>query len=45
MREVEEFLKQHGLSCAHGNKWTVRLDGMDSNTRQKIERGGNSNRL
>ncbi len=36
-REVEAILVSYGIKNLSGNKWSVRLDGMDSNTRKKIE--------
>jgi hypothetical protein len=36
-REVQAFLRRHGLECVRGNKWKVRLDKMDQDTRRKLE--------
>ena len=33
----EKLLERYGLKCLGGNKWVVRLDTMDANTRKKIE--------
>lgn len=38
-REIEAFISQHDLQrVGDNNKWTVRLDGMDANTRSKLEK-------
>ncbi len=37
LRDVESILEQHDLKHIEGNKWSVRLDGMDAGTRKRLE--------
>ena len=36
-REINTMLERYGIERVEGNRYRVRIDGMDPNTRRKIE--------